>query len=212
MPEDRTVVKKVKNAVLFSDGSIRLENVRASYPNVAEAREQIADDGTKSYAYSMQALMPKATHREAKDLCKAAVDKMLVDAKLKALPADRKFIKDGDTMAKDETEGQWVVSSREKNRPALRGHLKDPSTGKAMKLDPERDKSVIYGGCYVNVLIKPWFQANKYGKRANASLLAVQFLRDGEPFGEGRIREEDIDDSFDADEDDTGGFDDDNDL
>jgi len=32
-----------------------------------------------------------------------------------------------------------------------------------------------------------WAQDNQYGKRINAKLRAVQFYKDGAPFGEGRI-------------------------
>lgn len=210
--ESRTPVKKVKNAVLYSDGAIRLENVRASYPHVFKAQENTGDDGTVSKTFSINVLMPKDTHRAAKDLCVTVINDMLTEKKLGKLAADRKFIKDGDLSAKDENEGMWVVGAREKNRPSLRSSKKDPKTGKAKRLDPEKDAGVIYGGCYVTILIRPWWQDNKYGKRINANLLAVQFLRDGEPFGEGRISEDDIDDRLDAEDDDESGFDEDDDT
>mgnify|MGYP001230954780 CR=1 FL=1 len=38
---------------------------------------------------------------------------------------------------------------------------------------------------YVNANIELWAQNNAYGKRINATLLVVQFSKDGEPFGEG---------------------------
>lgn len=42
-----------------------------------------------------------------------------------------------------------------------------------------------YGGCYVNLYIEVWAQANQYGRRVNAKLKGVQFLRDGDAFGGG---------------------------
>lgn len=204
--ERRTVVKKVKHATLYSDGTIRLENVRASYPHVCQAQENTAEDGSKTFSYSIQGLMPKETHRAAKDLCKEVIDGILKTNKIKAVAADKKFIKDGDSMAKEETEGMWVISTRESNRPMLRGNKNDPATGKPRKLDPVRDRDVIYGGCYVNILIRPWFQNNKYGKRVNAGIAAVQFYKDGEPFGTGRIRDEDVDDTFEGEDGDDGGW------
>ena len=39
-----------------------------------------------------------------------------------------------------------------------------------------------YAGCYVNAIIRVWAMDNEHGKRINASLEAVQFLRDGEAF------------------------------
>jgi hypothetical protein len=44
-----------------------------------------------------------------------------------------------------------------------------------------------YAGCYVNANIDVWWQDNKYGKRVNASLRSVQFVKDGESFGAGPL-------------------------
>jgi hypothetical protein len=64
-----------------------------------------------------------------------------------------------------------------------------------------RDKSpiaegdnVVYAGCYVNGIVSLWAQNNQYGKRINAQLDGVQFVRDGEPFGDGAVSV----DAFDA--------------
>ena len=43
----------------------------------------------------------------------------------------------------------------------------------------------LYGGCYVNAAIRPWLQDNKHGRAIRCELIAIQFLRDGEAFGEG---------------------------
>jgi hypothetical protein len=43
----------------------------------------------------------------------------------------------------------------------------------------------MYGGCRVNAAIKPWVQKNKHGNGIRCDLVAVQFLRDDTPFGEG---------------------------
>lgn len=45
----------------------------------------------------------------------------------------------------------------------------------------------VYAGCYVNAKVDIWAQDNQYGLRVNASLLVVQFVRDGEPFGGGTL-------------------------
>lgn len=36
--------------------------------------------------------------------------------------------------------------------------------------------NLIYSGCYVNAKIEIWGQANKYGRRVNAKLIAVQYV------------------------------------
>ena len=204
MSEPVTVVKEVPNAVLYSDGTILVKNVRASYPALFNPKENTSDDGTVTASYQCVGLMPKATHDEAKKLIVGYMNELLKDKGEKGkplkLPADRKFIKDGDPkdeddVGKPENEGMWVVSTRETKKPALLDNRKDPKTGKKRRLT-DADKDRIYGGCYINMLIRPWFQSNKYGKRLNAGLAAVQFLRDGEAFGQGRISEETIDDRF----------------
>ena len=43
----------------------------------------------------------------------------------------------------------------------------------------------MYGGCYVNVALKPWLQENKHGRGVRCDLVALQFAKDGEAFGEG---------------------------
>ncbi|MFD1244790.1 ssDNA-binding protein [Paralysiella testudinis] len=42
-----------------------------------------------------------------------------------------------------------------------------------------------YAGCYVNAKIDIWAQDSQYGKRINAGLSGVQFIRHGEAFGGG---------------------------
>ena len=43
-----------------------------------------------------------------------------------------------------------------------------------------------YAGCYVNASIEIWAQDNTFGKRINAQLRGVQFLRDGDAFSSAR--------------------------
>lgn len=70
----------------------------------------------------------------------------------------------------------------------------------------DRDRTLLqkedgkpYSGCYVNASIDVWAQEHaKFGNRINASLLGVQFFRDGEAFG-GAIASTDEFDPFDDD-------------
>lgn len=185
----REVVTKVTNAVLFSDGLIRIDNVRASYPHLAEPYAGKRDDGTPGrLTFSIVGLLPKDTHKAAKDLCLKRIQQLLDENKVPKVAADKKFIRDGDLSDKPENEGMWTVSAREDRRPAVRG------PGNRV-LTPDEIPDVIYGGCYVSILIRPWFQnSTDWGKRVNSGLVAVRFMRDGEPFGEGRIGDEDVDD------------------
>jgi hypothetical protein len=44
-----------------------------------------------------------------------------------------------------------------------------------------------YSGCYVNATIELWAQDNQFGKRINATLKGVQFLRDGQRLSGGGV-------------------------
>lgn len=68
----------------------------------------------------------------------------------------------------------------------------NPEAGNPRPTIVDRDRSPLtagdgkpYAGCYVNMLVSFWAQDNQYGKRINAQLLGVQFLRDGDAFGGG---------------------------
>ena len=70
----------------------------------------------------------------------------------------------------------------------------------------DRDRTLLvqadgkpYGGCYVNASIELWAQDNaQHGKRINASLRGVQFVKDGEAFAGGGIANEDEFDDLDV--------------
>lgn len=202
----REVVSKVTNAVLYSDGMIRIDNVRASYPHLDKPWS--GEEGQEP-KFSIVSLLDKTTHKAAKDLIVKRINEIMKENKTEKIAADKKFIRDGDLMAKPECENHWVVSARETRRPSVRG-----ADNEVLSTDEILD--VIYAGCYVSVLIRPWFQNHqKFGKRVNAGLVAVRFRRDGEAFGEGRISDDDIDDYMDDDDDDAFGgsaADDDDDL
>lgn len=44
-----------------------------------------------------------------------------------------------------------------------------------------------YSGCFANAIIQVWAQNNSWGKRINAQIAGIQFLRHGESFGGGRV-------------------------
>lgn len=198
--ELKVLERFAEGAVLFTNGMIRLSG-RFTYAYCGQPQSQENDEGKTVESWSCGLLMPKKTHKAPKDLCVRRINELLVENKVKALPADKKFIKDGDLSDKPEYEGMWVVSSRAYEQPTLI----DPATNVVPSGRKARD--LFYGGAYGSLLLRPWFQSHKqYGKRVNASLSGVQFLKHGDPFGEGRLSEEAIAGGFDAGED-AGGWD-----
>ncbi len=190
----REIVEEVQFCRLYSDGTLLVKELRLSYPNVLIPRKGMAENADK-LSFSVVGLAPKKTHLAAKNLIKKRIDQILKEAN-KGLPlaADRLFLRNGDLSGKPENVGMFTISAREQaaRPPIIKGPDKSRWTA-------EKHAALIYGGCYGNLLIRPWYQPDKgYGKRVNAGLSAVQFLRDGEPFGEGRISEDDIDETFDT--------------
>lgn len=188
------VRKRVKNAVLYTNGLVRIDNVRLSYPHLGKKHAQKAGD---TPAYSVTGLASKKTHREAIDLLKEVRDEILVANKLKKIASDKFFVRDGDDKSdKEGYEGSWTIAAREPSkRPALRD-------GEGNRIDnPEVDADeIFYPGCYGSILVRPWFQDNEHGKRVNAGLVSVRFMKDGEPLGNTRISEDEIDEVWGDDE------------
>jgi hypothetical protein len=196
--EKMVTVRKVANAALLKKGDqylIRVSNVRLSYPHLDKPYKKEDDKGVAKYG--VVGLLPKDTHAAARKLIDEEIARVLKENKVKALAADKKFLRDGDESDKEEHEGHWTLSAREERRPIL----KEMIDGELTLVEPEDAKETFYGGCWGSLLIRPWFQNNKYGKRVNAGLVAVTKKGDDDSFGEGRIDEETVDEAFDEDED-----------
>lgn len=111
----------------------------------------------------------------------------------------------GDKKEYDGYAGMFVVPAHNsKLKPAI-------ANRKGVSVDPGEEQ-FPYSGCYVMGSITLWAHAGqtqkKYGKRIGVNLRGVQFMSDGEPFGQGDIAPED---EFQALEDDPnagGGSDD----
>jgi hypothetical protein len=84
---------------------------------------------------------------------------------------------DGDTKTYNGYAGNWIVSAtrnQDAGAPAVVDRAKRPLTAK---------DGVLYSGCYVNGTIDVWPQDNSFGKAIRATLVNIQFNRDGESFG-----------------------------
>lgn len=202
----REIVKKVANCVLYSDGCIRIDRIRLSYPHLSEPWGKNEGDKKK---YSATGLALKETHEEAKKLIVEEINKLLVSSKIGKLASEHKFIKNGDDSGKDEAEGMWIIKASENpdKPPALRNR-------KGALMTPVQAAPIFTAGVLVNILLRPWAQNNQHGKKINANLIGVQFVEDdGTRYGEGSVDDEgawdpldDIDESADM------SLDDDDDL
>ena len=162
---------------------LQLKNVRLSFPAVF--KPQAYGDGNPAYGAKL-IVEPNSANVEAirKTIREAAKTQWgdKADAIVKQLTEDKKSAwvegphrnKDGDVY--DGFEGNFFLSTRsEKLRPTALGRDKQPVT--------EAD-NVIYGGCYVDASVDIYMQDSpKWGRRINAVLRGVRFVRDGDAFG-----------------------------
>lgn len=157
-------------------GIIKLKNVRLSFPALFEAKA--FKDGKPKFSAVL--LLDKRKHAADIEAIEAAIEEVIEEKWPKGI--NRKVMKpsclhDGDE--KPDTDGygdgvMYVSASSAKRVPVV-GTKMEPLT---------EEDGKPYAGCYVNVSIRLWAQDNEYGKRINAQLRAVQFAKDGEPFGE----------------------------
>lgn len=153
------------------EGRIVLTNVRLSFPSLFEHELYNNEDTGK---FTATFLIPKSDVT-TKKIIDDAINELMTANKIKNLPSDKLCIKDGDEREYDGYEGNWSIKASTKKPVMLYDRKKQPI---------QTDNGEFYAGCYVNASISLWYQDNGWGKRINASLYAVQFVRDGEPFGE----------------------------
>lgn len=157
---------------------IRIELTRLAFPALFEAKTV---NGEGEPAFSACFLLPlghPAIKQIEEALPKIAAEKWGAKgpAILEAMKkADKTALHDGNLKSEyDGFAGMMYVSARSKTRPTVLDQQKAPLTAADGK---------PYGGCYVNAVIQLWPQDNSYGKRINAQLMGVQFVKDGDSFG-----------------------------
>lgn len=172
--------------------TITIKNVILSYPHLF--KKHAFEEGQEP-KFSATFLIDKEEHEETFEILQGEIDRLALEKLGKKVKKDKCCLRDGDDSDKEENEGRWTLVARETKRPTVLDRDKTPLT-------EEDDK--LYAGCIVNVQIRLWAQDNKFGKRINANLFAVQFVEEGEPLSS--VSRPDADDAFDdIDGDDDGG-------
>lgn len=152
---------------------IKLSNVRISFPSVFR-KATFSGEETK---FEATFLMDKEGQADKIAEIEGKID-ALIKEKLKGvkLKADKICLKDGDDIDYAGYAGNMSIKASSAKRPMVLDRDRSPLT---------EEDGKIYAGCYVNAIIELWAQNNQYGKRINANLLGVQFVKDGEPFADG---------------------------
>lgn len=169
---------------------VTLRNVRLSFADIFEPKEQKNDDGTTRKTYGANFLIAKEgdEFNNVKVIQKAATAakrRKWGDDKDKwpKLKPEKVCLRDGDLEDWDGYADMFYVSSNRREAdgmPRVITNRKD-ADGKWIPAKPG-EAACPYAGCYVNAIVRLWAQDNEHGKRINASLEAIQFLRDGEAF------------------------------
>lgn len=160
----------------------KLVSVRLSFPDIWVPKSLQANAEPK---YGCSFLIDKATQgeqiKELKELILAAA-KAKWPGKVKELTDKKKLhfcLHEGSEKDYDGySEDNMFLTASSKKRPLIVDRDRTPLA--------EQD-SRPYAGCYVDAIVRIWVQDNDYGKRVNAELMGVQFVKDGDPFGAGPI-------------------------
>ena len=167
---------------------IKIQKVpaRLSFPALFEAKSFTGADGkTSKPAFAATFILDKAKNAEDIAAIKAGIEKVKqAQWPNKKVQLRGVCLRDGSE--KSETDGYgpgiMFIAARNEKRPGVVDRDLTPLTGEEGK---------PYAGCYVYGTIRLWAQDNAWGKRINASLRNVQFVKDGEPFGEKQAAPED---------------------
>lgn len=154
-----------------------VENVRLSFPDLFEAKSVNGGDAKYAASFIITRDNP-ALPKIAEAINAVAVEKWGAKAAdtLQQLKAAGKLpVRDGDAKSNYEGyAGNLYMNANSKVRPLILGGGPD---GKAPLAATD---GKMYSGCYVNAMVSFWAQDNQFGKRVNASLLGVQFVKDGD--------------------------------
>jgi len=166
-----------------TQGQLRLENVRFTFVQSLFDAKQVQGQGEAKF--SCTGLIPRdhpqlpvisaAIHAVAVAKWGAKADEML--KQLKA--GDRLPLHDGDAKSQYEGyAGNYFINASNKMRPLVIGPTREILTAADGR---------PYSGSYGNMIVQFWAQDNQFGKRINASLLGVQFVRDGDRLSGGGV-------------------------
>ena len=117
---------------------------------------------------------------ESAQVLNATVDTVRNGAKLGKVKADRLCVTDGDDTDYESHQGKLVLRA---TRIAKRGR---PLTVDNQLHPCVQEDNLLYSGAKARCKINVWAQDNKWGKRVNAELLAVQFVEHGDQIGGGQ--------------------------
>jgi hypothetical protein len=170
--------------------TIILKNVRCSFPQLYGKKE---NDG-QTFNPGITVLLDQKVHAdEIQTLINRIKEIINENSKLKKQPPK------GDKLCLRGPDSDSYRDEYPNNCLLLRaGNKKNPVVLHKDLTRMTEEDNIIYSGCYVNVKVNLWGQANQFGRRVNASLLAVQFSADGDSFDGSYVSPEEAAKGFDS--------------
>ncbi len=177
---------------------IFVSNARLSFPWIVDPQVKKNDAGLENRSYNcdlimseqdpayqkfMQTYAAMATEKW-KQNAPAAMQMIHADRKTRCYGSGAERVNKKTFQPYDGYVGNVYISARSARQPQIiraDGTPVDPSN--TMELRSVASK--LYGGCYVNAVIKPWLQENSNGLGVRCDLIAIQFAKDGDAFGAG---------------------------
>lgn len=177
---------------------IYLSNVRLSFPHIAEPqRTRNEQTGAERVSYNGDFVMPpdhpgfaqfmqrygQMAMEKWKEHAQAVMNLIQNDRKTRCYGRGEEKVSKKTFQPYDGYVGMVFISAGRETPPQI-------IQGDGTPVDPANTMAVqalarkLYGGCRVNVAVKPWLQENKHGRGIRCDLLAIQFAGDDKPFGE----------------------------
>ena len=184
---------------------IFLSNVRLSFPHLAEPQERVNEKtGNRTLSYNAEFIMPQdhpgfqqfmqrygaLALDKAKEHASAVMNMIQQDRKSRCFGRGEEKVNKKTFQPYDGYAGNVYITAGKDQPPQMiqaDGSPIDPANTMAYQQLARK----MYGGCRVNVAIKPWWQnpnpTKQYGHGIRCDLIAVQFAGDDTPFGEGAV-------------------------
>lgn len=159
----------------MSDNLFMIKNVRCSFPHLFEKPMIKGKLGKCGITLLLNPQEP--AHAQQLETLKNYIRHLLATEpafKNMNLPKNLICLREGSQESRLEYGPFWILSTKHKNKPiviAADGHT----------LIERQEDCPIYAGCRVNCKTQIWVQNNEWGKRINATPVAVQFAGDDEP-------------------------------
>lgn len=179
--------------------AISFTNVIASFPKLITpesnkdfpnspkkfALDLIITPDNQAFAQFMEEIGKQAVEKW-KDKANLVLQSIQADRRLRCFGNGSEKIKKATMLPYEGYAGmRYISASSNEDRPPI---IFKPEDGRAIDNLNTMERTTaarkIYGGCHVNVAVRPWLQDNAAGRAVRCELIAVQFCGDGTPFGD----------------------------